>query len=80
MMVRRSHMAMDRRTVLVGELMLGLMAKYTIFVIFSKTYLPAQDNDNETVREEGDAYEDRHDEAIDYCNNIQRTQPGGSIY
>ena len=39
MMVRRSHMAMDRRTVLVGELMLGLMDKYTIFVIFSKTYL-----------------------------------------
>ena len=38
-MVRRSHMAMDRRTVLVGELMLGLMEKYTIFVIFSKTYL-----------------------------------------
>ena len=40
-MVRRSHMAMDRRTVLVGELMLGLINKYMsdIFVIFSKTYL-----------------------------------------
>ena len=39
MMVRRSHMAMDRRTVLVGELMLGLIDRYIIFVIFSKTYL-----------------------------------------
>jgi hypothetical protein len=39
MMVRRSHMAMDSRTVLVGELMLGLVDKYTIFVISSKTYL-----------------------------------------
>ena len=39
MMVRRSHMAMDRRTVLVGELMPGLVDKYTIFVISSKTYL-----------------------------------------
>ena len=38
-MVRRSHMAMDSRTVLVGELMLGLVNKYTIFVIFRKTYL-----------------------------------------
>ena len=41
-------------------------------------YKPAQDNDDETVREEGDAYEDRHDEAIDYCNNIQRTQLVGT--
>ena len=39
MMVRRSHMAMDNKTVLVGELMLGLVNKYTIFVIFRKTYL-----------------------------------------
>ena len=30
---------MDRRTVLVGELMLGLMDKYNIFIVFSKTYL-----------------------------------------
>jgi hypothetical protein len=39
MMVSRSHMAMDRRTVLVGELMLCLIDEYSIFVIFSKTYL-----------------------------------------
>ena len=51
----------------------GLVDKYTIFVLFSKTY-----NDNEAVREESDADEDRHDEAIDYCNNIQRTQLVGT--
>ena len=77
-MVRRSHTAMDSRTVLVGELMVGLI----IMLVLSYWYKhrePAQDKDDDTVGEEGDAHEDWHEETIDWLNNINLTQPGGCI-
>ena len=40
---------------------------------------PAQDNDNDTIGKAGDEHEDWHEEAIDWLNNIQGTQPGGGI-
>ena len=79
-MVRRSHTAMDSKTVLVGEFMLGLfVSTYKQYLLDKQNIEPAQDNDDDTIGEEGDAHEYGHEKAIDWLNNIQRTQPGRSI-
>ena len=77
-MVSRSHTAIESKTVLVGEFILGLIID-TYYLKSIKNTKPAQDNDDDTIGEEGDEHEDWHEEAIDWLNNIQRTQPGGSI-
>ena len=68
---------MDSRTMLVGDLMLGLLfnTNYNTYSIELQIE-PAQDNDDNTIGEEGDEHEDGHDEAIDRQNNIQGAHPG----
>ena len=41
--------------------------------------LPGKHNDDDGVGDECDAHEDRHDEAIDGLDKVERTKPGAGI-
>ena len=41
--------------------------------------LPGKHNDDDGVGDECDEHEDRHDEAIDGLDKVERTKPGAGI-
>ena len=68
---------MDNRTVLVAEIILGLVE--IVLVAFVYAFVPAEHNDDDGVEGDGDNSADGNDDTIERLDEGERIQPGGGI-